>query len=235
MLTVACVKWGDMYGAGYVNNLHQMLRRSLAGQFRFNCFTDNIAGLDASMRWHNGRLLEIAPRALPGNLIGWWNKLWLFSPGLFPAGSRVLYLDLDTVLLDDITAIAQCTSEFAILRDFYRPRGLGSGVMMWEAGRMTDIWDGFMADGYPDLPGGDQSYIEIAAHRKWGHRLPADCILQNLYPGAFVSYKVECADGPPLGARVVCFHGQPKPHNCGAGWIDRHWRMLSPDPQSSAA
>ena len=48
--------------------------------------------------------------------------------------------------------------------------------------------------------------------------------LQDRYDG-IVSYKADkCDKAPPEGARIVCFHGQPKPHNCGAPWVAAAWR-----------
>lgn len=225
MLIVACVKWGTLYSADYVNRMHAMLDRHLGMPFELQCFTDDKSGIDRA----------ITIRRLPEGLTGWWNKLYLFKGGVFPSGRRVLYLDLDTVIIGSLFHIATSHAEFAILRDFYRPRGLGSGAMLWQAGRVNNIWDGYVADDFPDLPGGDQAYIEVAAHRRWGHRIPDNVILQNLYPGAFVSYKADCAGGPPPGARVVCFHGQPKPHNCGADWIAAHWCIGSPTARQTTA
>lgn len=212
MLNVACVKWGTLYGAEYVNILHAMLLRHLTVPFKLSCFTDDPAGIGYG----------IAIRALPGNLHGWWNKLWLFNPKAFHAGERVLFLDLDTVILRNIDALARCTQDFVILRDFYRSRGLGSGVMLWRAGAMDHVWNDFVADGYPSFSGGDQAYLEIEAHRTWGHDIGKNRILQNLFPGMFASFKADCAEGPGEAA-VICFHGQPKPHNCGAAWIESHW------------
>jgi hypothetical protein len=225
MRIVACVKWGTMYGPEYVNILHAMVQRHLLDSFEFHCFTDDDAGLDP----------DIVVRPLPESLVGWWNKLCLFKSDAFPDGVRVLYLDLDTIITGSLFQISQFRGEFAILRDFYRPRGLGSGVMLWEAGRMNEIWDQFVADDCPELSGGDQAYIEIVAHRKWGHRIPRKHILQDLFPGTFVSYKAHCSGGDPDHARVVCFHGQPKPHNCGAQWVADHWCIGSQTARETSA
>ncbi len=222
MLNVACVKWGTAYGPEYVNALYAAVSRHLNVPFTFKCFTDDPKGL------HGG--VFTAP--LPADLAGWWNKLWLFNEYAFHPGTPVLFFDLDTVILRPIDPLAR-RIEFACLQDFYRPRGLGSGVMMWEAGRMNHIWDDFVRDGQPDLPGGDQAYIEVAMHRRHGNKLPDAIKLQSLFPGMFVSYKADCMDGPPDLAAVVCFHGQPKPHNCGADWIEKNWSI--PSRASSAA
>ena len=213
MLNVCCVKWGDAYGAEYVNRLYAMVLRNLRMPFNFLCFTDDFSQLDT----------EIFPIGLPRYLEGWWNKLYLFSPDVFSKGQRIVYLDLDTVIIGDITPLAQCTSDFAALRDFYRPRGVGSGVMTWQAGLVDDFWTRWLEDGQPLFSGGDQSWIEIMMHRKWGHHVLPHRQLQHVFPGMFASFKADCANGPPYDARVICFHGQPKPHNCGAAWIAEAW------------
>jgi hypothetical protein len=211
MLNVACVKWGDAYGPEYVNRLCVMLERHLHVPFDFHCFTDDRKGIGWGHVHH-----------LPRDLDGWWNKLWLFSPGVLRPGSRVLYFDLDTVIVGDISALARCDSDFAALRDFYRPRGVGSGVMAWQAGAVDDFWTRWNEEDRPTFSGGDQAWIEIMMHRKWGHHILPHRVLQHVCPGMFASYKADCFDGPG-DARIICFHGQPKPHNCGADWIMRAW------------
>jgi hypothetical protein len=90
---------------------------------------------------------------LPDGLSGWWNKLYLFKDGLFPEGDRILYLDLDTVITGSLDDIIQYKGTFAILRDFYRPEGLQSSVMAWEAGRLTELWSEYERFGRPHIAG----------------------------------------------------------------------------------
>ena len=47
--TVACMKWGTLYGPEYVNRLHAGVARHLARPFRFVCFTDDAQGLDPAI------------------------------------------------------------------------------------------------------------------------------------------------------------------------------------------
>ena len=42
--TVICIKWGNRYGADYVNRLASMIRRNTAQPTRVVCFTDDAAG-----------------------------------------------------------------------------------------------------------------------------------------------------------------------------------------------
>jgi hypothetical protein len=82
MLHVVCIKAGPKFGPDYPNILFDMVRRSLAEGYpgTFTCFTDDASGLDEG--------IEVRP--LPADLPGWWSKLALFKPGLFPEGDRVL-------------------------------------------------------------------------------------------------------------------------------------------------
>lgn len=206
MLNIACVQVGNYGGRGaeYVNVLFDMVYRNLGIPYRFVCFTDDPEGLNEAID------------ARPAVGEGWWAKLALFAPEAFEAGDRVLYFDLDTLVIGEITELAEYQGKFACLRDFYRPDGYGSGVMAWEAGTLSHVWFDWVAAGKPQVSGGDQAWLEKV--------LEADR-LQDLYPGKLVSYKADCHPYPPKGAAVVCFHGEPKPHNCLQGWVQETWKV----------
>ena len=38
---IVCMKWGNAYGADYVNRLYNMVKRNMTRPFRFICFTDH--------------------------------------------------------------------------------------------------------------------------------------------------------------------------------------------------
>lgn len=213
MITVACVKWGSMYGPEYVNRLYAMVARNLTDgtKGRFVCFTDDAEGL-----WPQ---VEIRP--LPEGMTGWWNKLYLFAPGTFEDGERVVYFDLDTLIIGPIDDIMAYDGEFAILRDFYRPQGWGSGVMAWRGGFGAGIWESWARSGRPDMVGGDQAWIEMCLYGNGALKID---LWQALFPGAFCSYKADCRPFPPAAARIVCFHGEPKPHDCGRAWVRDIWQ-----------
>jgi hypothetical protein len=211
MLTVACVKWGKMYGPRYVNTLFDMVRRNLQAGFagKFVCFTDDPTGLDEG----------IETRSLPGDLQGWWNKLYLFSPEAFEKGERVLYFDLDTAITGPLDAIAAYRGPFAILTDVYRQGGLQSSVMGWEAGKWDFIWSDWVNFGKLDYEGGDQTWIEHVVRRDKLY------LWQDLFPGKLRSYKVDCRTQIPRGTSVVFFHGHPRPHEVLSGWVPEVWKI----------
>ncbi|HLO79213.1 MAG TPA: class I SAM-dependent methyltransferase [Magnetospirillum sp.] len=211
MLHVCCINNGNYLGRGveYTNILHDMVRRNLPEGFPgdFTVFTD-----DTSQAYDPG----IIVRELPERLPGWWAKLGLFKPRVFPAWDRVLFLDLDTLITGPLDAIAAYDGDFATLRDVYRPDGLQSSVMAWRAdGPANRIWFDYEDAGRPKPAGGDQAWIERA--------YPEADILQEQFPGLFESYKAS-RGAVPAKASVVVFHGQPRPHEVG-GWAAEVWKV----------
>jgi len=207
-LVIACVKWGKAFPAAWANILYDMVQRNLPNTaFDFFCFTDDATGLHPN----------ISVRELPRNLTGWWNKLYLFKEGTFSAHQRIIYFDLDTLIIGKLDDIVKYQGDFALLRDFYRPGGYGSGVMMWPGGTNHHIWSEYEKAGRPNLPGGDQIWLEKIC--------PGADLLQNLFPNRFASYKVNCHPLPPENASVVCFHGEPKQDNANEHWVADVWQV----------
>lgn len=199
MLSIALIQTQNYLGRGaeYVARLRQGIARNFTRQCRVYVITDDVAS--------NYPGAHVKPAALPG----WWEKIRLFKPGMFPEG-RVIFLDLDTVIVGDIDFLADYDGDFATLSDFWRPEGLGPAVMLWQSGFGAHFWRAFEEAGRPMTdPRGDQWFLE---------QFERPDILQDLYPGAFVSYKTHCTKAVPADARVVCFHGRPRPHEVSGVW-----------------
>ena len=198
MISVVCVKNGTKYGPEYVNRLYRAVDKHLTIDHEFVCLTDDPQGLECEAAYDMS------------GLPGWWAKMRLFDPhsGLRISRHKMLYFDLDTIILDSINFMGEYEGEFAILRDFYRPHGYGSGVMIlapWFGGK---IWDEFSDEPFANMkrfPNGDQHFIESV----YG----GASLLQDFWPGEFISYKCHCSQGVPDGAAVLSFHGTPKNHD----------------------
>jgi uncharacterized Rossmann fold enzyme len=226
MLNVCCVavnleSYMDGQAVHAVEVLYSMVRRNLQGDMRgrFTVFTDRPSAFE--------NMAGVQTKLVPPGVTGWWAKLFCFSPDAFPAGERVLYFDLDTVITGPLDEIAAYDGDFAILRDVYRPKGLQSSVMAWQAGAMNYMWTDYVKNGYPQLTGGDQEWIENVGYVK---PIPAGrptfwSILQDIFPGLFRSYKLDCTDFVPKGTSVVFFHGLPRPHQVTTGWVPDVWRI----------
>ena len=131
MLNIACVlKSGGVYKPAHVEHLRlsvdlfaQKWKRTR--EFKFACLTDDASLLDAIPRIEfDGRLLGAIP--LLNNWPGWWSKLELFRA--FPQGEHVLYFDLDTEIVGDLTPIFErvmdlADSQIIALEDFFRREG----------------------------------------------------------------------------------------------------------------
>ena len=205
MITVCCVKARPGYDAQYVNNLYSMVKRNLTIPYRFVCFTDDPAGV------------KCYTKKLPANLVGWWAKLSIFRFGLMTG--KVLYLDLDTIICDSLDFVDEYQGDFAILRDFYRPEGYGSGVMLWNKSQ-PQVWADWIKNPVDD-PLGDQGWIE--------KKIPNADRLQDVFPEKIVSFKVDCSEKVPEKASIVCFHGSPKPHELDKvyevdSFLLQHWK-----------
>lgn len=180
----------------------QVLKRQIEEQApfaHFQCLSDaRVPGVETIPLLHNWP--------------NWWSKLELFRPDL---PGDFLFMDLDTVVvgpLDDIERVQDLT----LLRDFYRDgkklkEGLGSGLMYLPAAARSVVWDGWMANPTFNMRlycRGDQHLLEhfyLNKAKRW----------QDLVPGQVCSWKVHCQHGVPPEARVIAFHGQPRPWHVG--------------------
>ena len=211
MITVACVlRSGGPYTPEWVYALKRNLNQYLA-DYTFRVLSDcscfGQEGIPFKYNWP-----------------GWWSKLELFCPGLFEG--PVLYLDLDTLVVGDLSEIATYTGRLAMNSDFFRPQFAQSGVMMWTPGPLTDaIWQDFCNEPdhmrIPRRDDGQWLHLYTLASKQLPDRL------QDLFPGQLVSYKVEARNGPPPNARLVCFHGSPKQTDPRSGWAYERWMGLN--------
>lgn len=197
-MLVACVlRSGGHYDVEYVERLRDGVAKHLPIDHRFVCISDVNVPCERIV--------------LRSTWPGWWAKIELFW-----RSQPVLYFDLDTIICGDLSDIAAQAEkpEFTILRDFYRKDGLGSGMMAWGID-MKSLYDRFFErpsefiDKYRGR--GDQGFIEDHVDRK------ITATWQDRLPGQVVSYKVHVRDAGkvPEGARVICFHGNPRPREIG--------------------
>jgi acetyltransferase-like isoleucine patch superfamily enzyme len=149
----------------------------------------------------------------------WWSKIELFNSANFDT-TRVFYTDLDTVIVDNIDDILRGSgSEFVALRDFYHMFTLQTGIMTWTNGKFDHVYQRFIPRMHyfasPEI--GDHVWIGENASKN-------PQFFQDIYGNQIVSYKKDCKNGKlPTNAKIVCFHGNPRPHTVKDKFVSDNW------------
>ena len=148
----------------------------------------------------------------------WWAKLEVFR-----IKGPVLYFDLDTIVVGSIDPLVEAVArleadDFLMLRAF-RDGNWASGIMGWTGDydwlRMlfTSLSPSFpcvksfiRARVGSQIYWGDQEWIREQLKKRATNVIAA----QNVCPGIY-SYRRHCLEALPSNARIVCFHGQPRP------------------------
>jgi hypothetical protein len=128
----------------YIERLRNMVARHTDLPFRTVCLTDNPPVMP------NG--VEAVRVRNPRPYSGWWAKMNLFNPAM-PFEGRVLYLDLDTLVVGDLAPIINFPADFAIAPDsaptfqgkgkLKTVKGYQSSVMVWDHGARSRFYTGF--------------------------------------------------------------------------------------------
>jgi hypothetical protein len=214
-LTVACVfvKGNVPYSIEYVTNLRAMVAKHLPRAHSFVCLTDR--------PWLVPRGIDSIPVQSPSPLPGWWSKVRLHDPELV-RGDRVLYLDLDTIVVGDLRDIVDYPASFALVPHAGTFEGKGplrvvkrfnSSVMVWDRGASERVFAKFAPDVTKRLFG-DQDFV--------GETYPNAA---QMPPAWFPRLSDLTVNEPGPDARVVLCK---KPKNSIAAdlypWVAQAWR-----------
>ena len=244
MKNVVCIKWGEKFGVEYVNKLYNAVQRNLSLKHRFICLTDDAEGIVAGVETFD------IPRA---DLKICWNKLALFDRGIHNIEGQILFLDLDVVIvkpIDDLF-LFQPESKFVSIKewvsvDYALPdmTPFNASAMRFDVGAYPFIVEDFQAERgvtlheeiffdeaasklgqsekvtYNDLDGfpprvfnGDQEWEYYMLYK--------NNVKVDYYPeGWLASYRY----GFDSKARVIVFHGEPKPEQVSDEIVMRNWR-----------
>lgn len=236
--TVFCMKWGTAYDARDVNILFAMSRRNAAPGLRFICLTDDDAGLHPEIEARPLPFLNVPPAFEHQP----WRKL-VAGAALTDLDGDALYLDLDLVLRDDLAAFfSYQPGRFCIIHDWSHPeRNEGnSSVYRFRPRDFAGLAADFEANAdeiVHNFPN-EQVWLTEQARRHGEIAFWPD--------GWCVSFKRHCLGGrlraalltarEPATAKIVVFHGHPKPREAIKGewkgrlkrmrptpWIAKHW------------
>lgn len=198
---IICIKVGNKYGPEYVNKLYHACETWCSFRHHFICLTDNIEGLNKN--------IEVIP--LPNSpLEGWWNKIFLFSPDILGSTKPHLYIDLDEVIIDWIDPYFYFDNPIIALQD-WMDMSYNTSVMLFQPQKTAHIFHSFYQKICENFHG-DQDWV-------------SQCVqFMPKFPKSWsVSYRLQATFLPPIGSKIVCFHGDPKPHEYPSNWIKKYW------------
>tara|TARA_E500000331_G_C17256867_1_gene713456 strand:- start:719 stop:1336 length:618 start_codon:yes stop_codon:yes gene_type:complete len=141
------------------------------------------------------------------NWPGWWSKMELFRPDI---KGDILYFDLDTVICNNLQDIYDMcfNNPFPIMIAPFHTQ-IGSGVMWLPENYRGMIWNKWIEN--PEYwmqkykGRGDQVFITNIYR-------PILLEFQKIKPKCIASYKIHCQGSVPDGAKIICYHGKPRPH-----------------------
>jgi len=149
----------QLFSAVHVNALRAALEDKLKLDFQMYCVTDDPNGLD-------GDICAIPMPTLYAHTPRCRRRMQQFDRDFSSIfGSRMLSIDLDTVIVDDITAMMSRTEPIVCCRIEYANVYSGSLILM-DTGALDGLWQRFHRDpaGYPKLAwprgtGSDQAML----------------------------------------------------------------------------
>jgi hypothetical protein len=240
---ILTMKWGTLYSSDDVNRLRRQVKRHLPRSHRFVCFTDDPSGLDADIL-----ALPLPELGLPqGHGDTRWRKLALFRSDLAGLSGTALFLDIDLVVVDDLSPFFDLPGDFFIIRDddLFRPKPLrrinpgrdrflhsvgNSSVFRYEIGAHSYILDAYLAD-----PDAAITNFEISQQFQ-SAQLARQGNLHYWPKGWCVSFKNDCVPrnlgsylrdpALPTGAKIVLFAGAPKMEDVFAGRGHKWYRRI---------
>ncbi len=220
MISVVTFKWGAKYTAAHVNRLRAMVDRFYSPDARVICVTNNGEGIDsrvdvipddedfADMISPSGRAAPSCYRRL---------RIWRKDAGQV-FGEKFVCIDLDVCAVDDLRPLWDRPDPIVLYRDpLYGHRGQHCGSMaLLKAGAAPHVWETFdelsvaIAKG-KGFKGSDQAWLSCALPH-----VPTWSTADGVY-----SYRKDVLTRKgviPPDARLVIFHGNPKPWDCGQKW-----------------
>jgi hypothetical protein len=238
MKTICTWLWNDgsarskSFAPEHVNALRRMFTRHLSEPHRFVCVADSTKGFDAEV--------EVLPTPEAARRLGelrspegarfpsCYRRLWMFSDEARVLGERVLLVDIDLVVVADLSPIFEPQQDFVgwrPFRDWGNQCRFGGGIYMLTPGTRTQVWDDFQ--GHASIAkaraagfrGSDQAWISYKLSGRetyWGRE-------SGIY--SIRDFRLDQTQ-LPTDARLVQMNGPSKPWHSDAQripWISQHW------------
>lgn len=211
------------YGPEHVNTLRRMVARHLDMAHEFVCVTDDAAGLDPAIR-----VVDLWDDCIA--LGGCYNRLKTFAPEMRDVlGPRFVCIDLDCVIVDDITPLLDREDDF-IINSYKGGRNdpdqlYNGGMYMMDAGARSEVWESWRGESSIETieanqgtvcTGSDQGWIRLVLGEGESRWTEDD--------GTWEARQVK-RNRLRKGARIVFFAGPRDPTQWSdSPWVREHYR-----------
>lgn len=227
-LNVVCMWWrredgSEKFSLEYVNRLYRMVQRNLTLPHRFVCFTEDAIGNDGARLLPEIERFPIPPVNFPkGCPERGWKKLGvLLSEKVGDLHGTALFLDLDTVIVDNIDDMFKAPGKFLIARDKAGNDIEGnSSVVRFEIGQHQDVLN-YFENNFESVRKEvrrEQQFLSNEMRKKgiFGFWNGNDCPMCKSWVRSFkyccllrFPFNWFVAPKLPKGAKIVVFHGRP--------------------------
>lgn len=194
-----------------------MVARHTSKPFRVVCLTDQPDDIPEGVE-----PIEISPVDMRFER-GWWKKVELFNPAL-PISGRILYLDLDVLVVGNLDPIIDFPADFAIApdsapnfqgRDQWKTiKGYQSSVMVFDHKARTQFYRAYSTEARDRLWGDQDLYKEVSPN-------------EMTFPGEWFSRLTP--EGPAKWTAetkvVLCVRSEYKNHKAAKlfPWFKNYW------------
>lgn len=232
MKSIVCFLWGGNrdFRPEHVNVLANMVARHLPEPHRFICitsatkgFSDRVEVLSTPPASEALGHLRTPERA---HFPSCYRRLWMFSEEAKVLGDRVLLVDIDLVVVNDLRPIFNMPQEFVgwrPYRDWGAPMRFGGGIYLLSPGTRTKVWDDFKGPSSiaearaAGFRGSDQAWIS--------YKLGLNEAYWDRDAGIYSIRDMKGTESVlPKDARLIQFNGPCKPWQSRLAWAQEHWR-----------
>ena len=227
---IICMKYGTAYPAMYVNVLYNAVCAAMQGAFRFICLTDDRSGLLPGIETRSIPDIGLAPNER--FVGGVWPKVSLFDGEFHGLRGRALFIDLDMVVLRDLNVFFEHTGDVIGLNagaSWGRGGGsaqFGTGIFSFDLGSHPEVAAQFRRNKLSIMKSfrTEQAYAaSVLSHITYWPEEWVISFKRSLRQPLGLDL-VFAPKSPPPSAKVLAFHGIPRPRdllNGGPRFWDR--------------
>jgi len=189
------------YSSEWVDKLARAIKRNTTKSHKLICLTDREYTFNET----------VTQVALDCQDLGWACVMEAFRPGL--GKGRRFVIGLDTLITNNIDELLNWRGECGLLTDPFEPHTICNGIGLFSAAEVKRIWNLWQHRAESNI---NYQYKNLPSEMAF---LRAVCLnatrLDQVFVNQIQSYKVHWTHQPEhrSKARIVYFHGNPKPPN----------------------